>query len=45
MSQPLGAGGDVPTKLPFSLSMLGWALNEEASVSEYIVKALSLIHI
>ena len=39
MSQPFDAGEDVPTKLPFSLSMLGWALNEEASVSEYIVKA------
>ena len=26
-------------KLPFSLSMLGWALNEEASVGEYIEKA------
>ena len=39
MSQPFEAGEDVPAKLPFSLSMLGWALNEEASVGEYIVKA------
>ena len=30
-----GMGG----KLPFSLSMLGWALNEEALVGEYIEKA------
>ena len=39
MSQPFDAGEDVPVKLPFSLSMLGWALNEEASIGEYIVKA------
>ena len=39
MSRPFGAGEDVPAKLPFGLSMLGWALNEEASIGEYIVKA------
>src|SRR5215470_14425807 len=36
---PFDAREGVPAKLPFSLSMLGWALNEEVSIGEYIVKA------
>ncbi len=30
---------DVASKLPFGLSMLGWALNEEESIGEYIERA------
>jgi len=29
----------VPTKVPFSISMLGWALNEEESIGDYIDRA------
>ncbi len=39
MSQASSANQAMGRKLPFSLSMLGWALNEEASVGEYIEKA------
>jgi glycosyltransferase involved in cell wall biosynthesis len=34
-------GRALPKKVPFSLSMLGWALNEEESVAEYIERAES----
>lgn len=30
--------------MPFSLSMLGWALNEEDSIAEYIERAGALLH-
>ena len=36
MATPAVSGGG---KVPFSLSMLGWALNEEESISEYIERA------
>lgn len=39
MSQARPTNSDIGHKLPFSLSMLGWALNEEALVGEYIEKA------
>jgi glycosyltransferase involved in cell wall biosynthesis len=39
MSQVAPMYPDMDGKLPFSLSMLGWALNEEALVGEYIEKA------
>jgi glycosyltransferase involved in cell wall biosynthesis len=29
----------IETKVPFGLTMMGWALNEEASVGDYIVQA------
>jgi len=41
MSTASGASGPIQnsTKVPFSLSMLGWALNEEESIHEYIERA------
>src|SRR5215470_15106521 len=30
---------NLPTKVPFSISMLGWALNEEESIGDYIDRA------
>lgn len=30
---------ELPAKVPFGLSMLGWALNEEESIAEYIERA------
>jgi len=39
MSQASPSDQVMGRKLPFSLSLLGWALNEEASVGEYIEKA------
>jgi hypothetical protein len=37
------AARPLPKKVPFSLSMLGWALNEEESVAEYIERAESCL--
>jgi len=39
MSQALPERPELGQKHPFSLSMLGWALNEEANIGEYIDKA------
>ncbi len=34
--EPISPPGGMTEKFPFSLSMLGWALNEEESIGEYI---------
>jgi len=43
----MASSDDVPSgtpRVPFSLSMLGWALNEEASIAGYIDRAGSFLH-